>query len=377
MKKIFSKKIWISILITAGTLFLAYEVSSFLLPRTGMENNSALVFVLAVAVISLATTGYVYGIVASLISAFCLNYFFMFPFSELNLTISGYSFAMLSYLSIALIVCTLVSRSKKHAMLAKQGEQKAMELLEKNRELEEERSLARVRRVEAETRSNILMGVSHDLRTPLTAISGAAGVILEQGAEGCSEENLKLISDIRDDAEWLSAMIENILLVTKLRDNKEPLKMRSEIIDDIIESCLIKIKKRFPDRPVEVRLPDDVVQVNSDPILLQQVFINLINNSITHSDSKSPVMVEITKEGGLVRCCVRDNGVGLPAGVLEQINNRELVNIERRADTTRGIGIGISVCQSILKAHNTELEAKSLENEGTEMYFYLPSDTEE
>lgn len=363
-----------NIIVTAALLFLAYLISSFILPLTGVENNSALVFVLSVAVISMITTGYVYGLVASLISAFCINYFFMYPYAEFNFELSGYPVAIASNLSIAVIVCTLMSRIKKHAVEAEEREQKTKELYEKNSILEAERAKVKMKAFEAEARSNILMAVSHDLRTPLTAIAGSASVILNQGSTGCSESNLKLVSDIKEDAEWLSAMVENILLVTKLKDFNEPLHMRSEVLDDIAESTIVKCKRRFPDACVEYLYPEDIIMVSVDTMLIQQVFINLIENAIRHSGSTEPIRITTEAADSKVIISVSDHGIGLPEDILTQINDRSPVTVERRADSSRGIGIGISVCQTILEAHKTFLQAENLPDGGCRMYFELPID---
>lgn len=353
-------------------LFAAFVLSSLLLPNTGVENNSAQIFVCAVVLISFMTDGYTYGILASFISAFCINYFFMYPYAQFDVGITGYPVAIASNTGSAIVVCALMSRNKKHAQNAIEREKKTRELYERNIALEEENFNARILAAKSEIRSNILMSVSHDLRTPLTAIAGSASVILDQGTEGCSEENLKLISDIKEDAQWLTTMVENILAVTRLRDTGKRLIMQTEVLEEVIGASIIKIKRRFPDAQIVMKLPEDIFLVQIDPTLIQQVFINLIENSIRHSHSEKPIEILASQKGNDVEIIVKDYGNGVPEEVRTQIEKDQPVVLDRPADAHRGSGIGLSVCQSILKAHGSRLYVHNAEGGGAEFSFSFP-----
>ena len=167
-----------NLLVSLVFLCLAYLSSRALINHTGAENNSALVFVVAVILIALFTDGYRYGIVASLVGAFCINYFFMFPYRQFSLSYAGYPVAMLSMLAISGIVCALTTRVKNQAVEAMRREQKTRELYEMNEKLNREKTAIQLEADRETIRSNILRAVSHDLRTPLTSISGAAAVLL-------------------------------------------------------------------------------------------------------------------------------------------------------------------------------------------------------
>ena len=207
------------IVVTALLIWLAYFISDLLLAHTGAENNSALVFVLAVMMISMITTGYFYGIIASLVSGFFINYFFMFPYSAFSLSYAGYPVAMLSMMMIAIVVCFLTSRVKKMAIDAVRREQQTKALYEQNQKLNEEKVAIQLEADREAIRSNILRAVSHDLRTPLTSISGAASVLLSS-AEMQSEKNISLLTDIKNDANALITMVENLLSVTRSRTDR-------------------------------------------------------------------------------------------------------------------------------------------------------------
>lgn len=362
--------------VMAALLVLAAGISQLLLPQTGAENNSALIFVAAVVLISRLTEGYLYGVLASIIGVFCINFFFMYPYCEFNFSLSGYTVAMISVLGSALIVCVLTAQLKRHARMVMEREQKTRELYEINSRLEREKAAMELESAKAAIRSNILLGVSHDLRTPLTAISGSAAYILSRGMEGDREENLKLLKDIKEDAEWLTVMVENILSVTRLRDTGEHLKLSAEIPDEIIGSSILKLQRRFPEARIDYVPSEDVVLVRMDPLLIQQVLINLLENGIRHAGSSDPIRVMTENEDHRVIFRVKDRGRGLPEDILRQIREDKPVVVDRRGDSYRGMGIGLSVCQSILWAHHSKLEAES-GPEGTCFMFSLERERED
>ena len=356
--------------ITLLVLLLAFGISRLLLPKTGVENNSALIFEASVVIISFLTDGYVYGIVASIIGVFSINIFFMVPYGVFNLSSTGYTVATISMLISALIVCTLTTRLKQHAAEAEEREQKTRELYEMNAKLEKEKTQIEIAHAKNAVRSNILLAVSHDLRTPLTAISGSASYILSERKSEIPEDCTKMIEDIKADADWLSVMVQNILSVTRVNDMQKSLKLRPEIPEEIIGSSIAKINRRFPEAKISFAPPEEIVLAMMDPLLIEQVLINLIENAVRHSGSVKPIEVSLEYEGGKVRFLVRDHGQGLPEDILNQIAEDSPVMVDRRGDSVRGMGIGLSVCQSILKAHDSRLFAVDA-GEGTCFYFSL------
>ena len=198
----FLPKVLRNILVTILILYLAYLVSTGLLQYTGDENNSSLVFVLAVMFVALLTDGYVYGIAASIIGAVCINYFFMYPFWAFSLSITGYPVVMVSMIAISTIVCALTSRVKLQAVESARREKDTKRLYELNTKLMQEKTAIQLQADRETIRGNILRAVSHDLRTPLTAISGAAAVLLSSEEIAASEKSASLVRDIKSDAPW-------------------------------------------------------------------------------------------------------------------------------------------------------------------------------
>ena len=375
--KLFSPlPVWLkNTLLTVCFLALACFFSSILLKHTGAENNSALVFTLAVACISLFSCGYIPGIISSLISAVAINYFFMYPFSQFTLSLTGYPVAFLSFLFIACIVSALTTRVKLQAAEAIRREQRTKSLYEMNQKLTEEK-----RQIESEAsresiRSNILRAVSHDLRTPLTAISGAASVLLES-EEIHSTQTQYLVQDIKENADWLTAMVENILSVTRIQQTGMALQKTPEVLEEVAGEALIKIRKRFPDCKIALSLPDELLILPMESMLITQVIINLLENAIRHSGDREHIELTLSRRENWAVVTVSDRGCGIPSQTLADIRKGKQLPMGQDNDSSRGMGIGLSTCQSIITAHEGTFRADNRPEGGAIFSFELPMESE-
>lgn len=354
--------------VTALFLCAAYHASSILITHTGGENNSALVFVLAVVLISLLTSGYAYGIAASIIGAFSINIYFMEPYAVFSLSRTGYPVAMLSMVAISCVVCALTARVKKQAIEAVRREKNAKALYEQNEKLNAEKTAIQLQSERISIRESILRAVSHDLRTPLTSISGAVSVLLS--SPEVSEKNLAMLSDIKHDADGLIAMVENILSVTRVQDGTMPLKMREEMLEEVAGDALLTTRRRFPDCHVELDLSEDILYLPMDPLLIRQVIVNLLENAIYHSGDREHITLHLCRQDDWAVVEVRDRGRGLSEEVLQAIQAGRAMPLS--GDATRGMGIGLSVCQSIIKAHGGFFTAGNRREGGAVFRFGLP-----
>ena len=355
--------------IMALFLCAAYYASSILITHTGGENNSALVFVLAVAMISLLTSGYAYGIAASIIGALWINIYFMEPYEAFSLSRTGYPVAMLSMVAVSCMVCALTARVKKQATEAVRREKKAKALYEQNERLNAEKAAIQLESERAAIRENILRAVSHDLRTPLTSISGTVSVLLE--TPEVSSKNLAMLSDIKQDADSLIVMVENLLSVTRVQDGTMPLKMREEMLEEVAGDALLTTRRRFPDCRVELDLSEDILYLPMDPLLVKQVIVNLLENAIRHSGDPEHITLRLYRQEDWAVVEVRDRGRGLSEEVLQAIQAGRAMPLS--GDATRGMGIGLSVCQSIIKAHGGFFTAENHIDGGAVFRFGLPT----
>lgn len=352
LKKENWKLSWESAGITAG-LFALTTALCALLQRFGvdeisMERNETyvpLIYVLCVLLVSLLTDGYLCGTAVSILSVFAVNYVFTYPYMDFNFSLSGYPLTFLTMLAVSLTVNSLTATLKRQERIRLEAESERM-------------------------RANLLRAISHDLRTPLTAISGSAVTLLEN-------ENLpdwqkkQLLTSISADAEWLIRMVENLLSVTRIGLEAARIEKQDEVAEEVIFSAISKFRAHFPDITVTPQLPESVLLVPMDPFLIEQVLTNLLENSARHGTA-SEITVSLARQGSVAVFTVSDNGTGIVREKLPHLFEGIGFLPEKNGVGGRSqMGIGLSVCMSIVKAHGGSMSARNLE-EGTAVSFSLP-----
>ena len=160
-------------------------------------------------------------------------------------------------------------------------------------------------------RSNLLRAISHDLRTPLTCILGASSAVLENGGRLDKQTHDKLISNIKEDSQWLIRMVENLLSVTRINEGTMNVTKTPEAAEEIVAEAISRIRKRFLNQKITVKVPDTLLMVPMDGTLIEQVLINLLENAVKHSPEDSAVEVEVKKNGHYAVFEVTDNGEGI------------------------------------------------------------------
>ena len=356
------------VLLTA--LCAAYYASTILLQHTGVENNSALVFTSAVAVVSILTDGYLDGVVGSVVGAFFTNYYFMAPYAEFSLSRVGYPVATFSMLTISIMVCALTSRVKQQKAEAERREQNTKRLYELNEKLNQEKTAIEIQSERERIRGNILRAVSHDLRTPLTTISGSASVLMS--APEISEQNAQMLEDIKNEADALIIMVENLLSVTRIQDGQLPLTKHEEMLEEVAGDAVLTTHRRFPQRRVEMDPGEDILYFPMEPLLVKQVIINLLENAARHSGSSEPISLKLYRRENWAVTEISDRGRGLPQEIIRAIREERPISRDLSGDSTRGMGIGLSVCGSIIKAHGGFFEAENRPDGGAVFRFGLP-----
>ncbi len=219
-------------------------------------------------------------------------------------------------------------------------------------------------------RSNLLRAVSHDLRTPLTCISGASATLIQNQNLLDEQNQKKLLSDIYHDSQWLIHMVENLLSVTRISEETTSVKKLLEAAEEVSAEAVTRIRQRFPDCQIHVQVPEELLMVPMDATLIEQVIINLIENSIRHSHSNIPILLSIKRDASWAIFEVSDGGIGLPRDELPHIFDG--YSGYKNSDSTRGIGIGLSICKSIIIAHGGMIEAENNKAGGATFRFLLP-----
>ncbi|MBP5242323.1 MAG: histidine kinase, partial [Clostridia bacterium] len=221
-------------------------------------------------------------------------------------------------------------------------------------------------------RSNLLRSISHDLRSPLTSISGNASNLISNGKYFDDEAKLRIYSDIYDDSMWLINLVENILSITRLEEDKMNLPFSIELLDEIVDEAVRHIKKNTPARKITVELPDDMLFVKIDARLIAQVVVNLVDNAIKYSPSDSEICVRVSKKGNKAVVSVADHGNGIPDEMKTKVFDMFFTGEKRTADGRRGLGLGLALCKSIVNAHGGEITVSNNSPQGAIFSFTLP-----
>ena len=238
-------------------------------------------------------------------------------------------------------------------------------------------------RVEKETlRSNLLRTISHDLRTPLTSISGDADMLLHDDGKLDEELKARLYRDMHDDACWLIALVENLLSITRIDDGTVELAMQPEFVGEVVSEALRHVDRRAQSRRIDVDIDDEFLMADMDARLVVQVIINLVNNAVAYTPGDGRILVSARRadEDGhpRVSIAVADEGPGISEEEREHLfdmfyNGSNGAKDGKSGDFKRGMGLGLSLCRSIVNVHGSELEVRNRSPHGSEFRFTLPA----
>ena len=221
-------------------------------------------------------------------------------------------------------------------------------------------------------RAAILSSVSHDLRTPLAAITGAASSLIDASGGMTEEARRELLQTIYEEADRLGIQVNNLLEMTRLQAGALTVKKELVPIEEPIGSVRRRLDRQLKSRIVTVSIPPDLPPVHVDSVLIEQVFFNLLENAARYTPSGSPIELSAVREGDLVIVEVTDHGPGFAAGEEERVFDK----FYRGAlgATTRGAGLGLSICKGIVEAHGGRISARNQPGGGAVVAFTLPLD---
>ncbi|MBQ8263239.1 MAG: DUF4118 domain-containing protein [Oscillospiraceae bacterium] len=308
-----------------------------------------LIFVLAVLLVSLFTDGYLFGLASSVISVVGVNFVFTYPYFHINFYMTGYPLTFLCMLVVSIISCTLMSRVRK-------GEQ------------------ARLEAEREKMRANLLRAISHDFRTPLTSIIGTLEV-LNSDDRLSHKDQRTLINDAKSDAEWLINIMENILSITRIGAEGTPkLHTEPQALEEVLGEAVVRFKKQYPDMPVKISVPDEFLMSDIDAMLIEQVIINLLINVVLHGKTATWARLSLVREGEMARVSVEDDGSGISQRALAHLFDGQNIHSpdDRSEDSRRTMGIGLSVCRTIIIAHGGSMKAENRSEGGACLSFTLP-----
>ena len=236
----------------------------------------------------------------------------------------------------------------------------------------EEKEKAAVLAKNEQLRANLLRSISHDLRTPLTSISGNADTLLHSYNVLDEQTRKQIFTDIYDDAQWLTGLVENLLSVTKIADGSVKLRLSDQVVDDIVSEALRHIDRRSAEHHITVDCGDEPLLVRVDAGLIVQVLINLVNNAVKYTTAGSNICITAIQQKKAVEICVSDNGPGIPDELKERVFEMFFAGGNPIGDSRRSLGLGLTLCQAIIHAHHGEITLKNNSPHGCIFSFTLP-----
>ena len=236
----------------------------------------------------------------------------------------------------------------------------------------EEKEKAAVLAKNEQLRANLLRSISHDLRTPLTSISGNADTLLHcyDALDGPTRQ--QIFTDIYDDSQWLTGLVENLLSVTKMTDGSVKLRLSDQVLEDVVSEALRHVDRRAEEHHITVDCGEVPLLVRMDAGLIIQVVINLVNNAVKYTPAGSNIRIAAVQREKAAEICVSDDGPGIPDERKERVFEMFFTGGNPIGDSRRSLGLGLTLCQAIIHAHHGEMTLKDNSPHGCVFSFTLP-----
>jgi len=340
------KQIAADSLFTIVTLVAVFLINLFLVKQFNTKTMTPMIFVLGVFLVSWRTQGYFWGIVSSLISVLAVNWAFTYPYWEFDLISPECISSAVVMLIVSTITGAMTTRLKQQEKLKAEAEAERM-------------------------RGNLLRAVSHDLRTPLTSICGACAAISDNYDQIPKERQLKLLADVQSDARWLTRMVENLLSVTRVGKERVRLSKNSTVLEELIDAVLVKFRKHYPNQQVQTQIPSEFLSIPMDPVLIEQVLMNLLENAVFHAKGMKNLWLRVERQNEIAVFYVEDDGCGISKERMTKLFSG-FADREDFVETGRSnMGIGLSVCRTIIEAHGSDIRVENRPGGGARFSFQL------
>lgn len=311
----------------------------------------SMIFLLDVFLTALLTDGFFFSLTIAVFAVLSVDYIFTPPFWEVSFTLAGFPLTFLVMMTICVATGIVTSRAKKVSEMEREAEREKIH-------------------------SNLLRAVSHDIRTPLTGIVGATNVLLEQDDTLTPQQRRELLKNANEEAQWLIHIVENLLSITRIGAGEDAQVTKTpEAAEEVIEGAVGKFRRQYPQIDVRVELPEEFFLVPMDPLLIQQVMTNLLENAAVHGVTTTRVVVSLEKQGKWARFTVCDNGRGIPEGRLHNLFDG--TQSAQKGDSTRSMGIGLSVCKTVVAAHCGKIKGENIKGGGARFTVDLPLEEDE
>ena len=247
------------------------------------------------------------------------------------MSISGYPLTFMVMLVVSVVISTLTTRLKQTERLRYEVESEKL-------------------------RADLLRALSHDLRTPLASIEGAGSLLLEQ-PDLTEAERRTLLEQIRQETRWLTRITENMLSITRMAGGQVALRRTDEVVEEIVDGAVMKLRRSSASLPVTVERPQEIITAPMDATLMEQVLLNILENAVLHGQRVQNITMTARRRGEKAEIRVTDDGVGIDPHRLESIFDGMRTRSEQTGSDRRSMGIGLTVCRTIVNAHGGQITA--------------------
>jgi two-component system, OmpR family, sensor histidine kinase KdpD len=227
-------------------------------------------------------------------------------------------------------------------------------------------------RVEAEAerlRISLLSSLSHDLRTPLATIEGAASTLLQQGTALPPEVEQDMAESILEESRRMTRLVSNLLDMIRVETGALAVQKAWQPLEEALGVALLRLDASLSSHAVDIRLPADLPLVPIDELLIEQVFINLLENAIKYTPPSTPISVEAWQEDGAVMVEVADGGAGIAPGSEEAVFRKFY---RAGGGSEGGAGLGLTICRGIITAHGGRIWVEQRSGKGAAFRFTIP-----
>lgn len=342
---------WQDLLVTLLILTAGTVIGNIFWQFAFTKANIISIYVLGALLTSLFTKSYFCGVLSSVASVLLFNFFFTEPRLTLHAYEKGYPFTIAIMLIVSIITVTLAIQNIRNI---------------------EEKERAALRAKNEQLRADLLRAISHDLRTPLTSISGNAANLLANDAKLDEDARHQIFLDIYDDSMWLINLVENLLSITRIEDGRMNLRLSTELVSEVIEEALRHTHRKGSEHTIRMDLPDELLLARMDARLIVQVLINLVDNAVKYTPAGSAITVTARAQDGFAAISVLDDGPGIAPDIRPHIFEMFYTGEHKVADSRRSLGLGLALCKTVVDAHGGTITLTDNPPHGCNFTFTVP-----
>ena len=340
-------------LISSGILG-ACSLIGFIFYSSGLsEANIISIYILGILIIASLTSSWLYGGISSVIGVLLFNCLYAEP--RFTLFVYDWQYSITTFV---MLIASIVTNS----IMTQFRRQHVLRVL--NERITHEADVERLR-------ANLLRSISHDLRTPLTSISGNADILLSSGEQLNVDLRKLLCREIVNDSEWLIGLVENLLFITRIEDGMLSIQTEQEVLQEIIPEALIHLAKRAKNHNILLEMPEELLIVKMEARLIMQVIINIVDNAIKYSPAGSDISISAHRRGSRAIVSIGDYGCGIEEKDKDRVFEMFSTTNKKSGDNRRGIGLGLSLCKAIIQAHGGTIYINDNTPSGTIVSFTL------